>query len=68
MNAVGNSPIDALLTLKQVSSFLGVSTRQVYRLIAEGKIPVLKVGKRSPRVRPSDIEKYLESCTVQHGI
>ena len=68
MNALGNSPIDALLTLDQTSKLLNVSTRQVYRLIAEGKFPVIMVGKRSPRLRPSDIQEYLQSCTTQHGI
>ena len=68
MNALGSSPIDALLTLDQTSKLLNVSTRQVYRLIAEGKFPVIMVGKRSPRLRPSDIQEYLQSCTIQHGI
>jgi excisionase family DNA binding protein len=68
MNSAGNGPLDALLTLEQASILLNVSIRQVYRLIAEGKFPVVMVSKRSPRLRPGDLQQYLESCTVQHGI
>ena len=68
MNALGNNPAETLLTLKEAANLLHVSIRQVYRLIAEGKFPVIKVGKRSPRLRPSDIQQYLQVCTVQHGV
>jgi excisionase family DNA binding protein len=68
MNALQVQPIETLLTLEDVAKVLNISIRQVYRLIAEGKLPVLKVGTRSPRISPSDLRHYLESCTVQYGI
>ena len=58
---------EPMLTLSATAKLLCVSLRQVYRLIAEGKLPVVMVSSRSPRLRPSDLRKYLETCTVQHG-
>ena len=66
MNALGNSPLDALLTLEQVAKRLNVSVRQVYRLIDDGKFPVIMVSKRSPRINPGELQRYLEACTVSH--
>jgi excisionase family DNA binding protein len=63
----GLPPWEPMLTLSATAKFLCVSLRQVYRLIADGKLPVVMVSTRSPRLRPSDLRKYLESCTVQHG-
>jgi excisionase family DNA binding protein len=68
MNPAENNALETLLTLAESSKLLRVSIRQIYRLIAEGKIPVVMVGRRSPRLRPSDLREYLEACTVQHGI
>jgi excisionase family DNA binding protein len=68
MSPIPDYSLAPLLTLSQASKLLNVSIRQIYRLIADGKIPVIMVGKRSPRLRPGDIQHYLESCTIQHGI
>jgi excisionase family DNA binding protein len=67
MNAAGSSPIESLLTFTQASKLLNISIRQVYRLIAEGKFPVVMIGKRSPRIQPSDLRQYLESRTIHYG-
>lgn len=68
MNPAGNSPLETLLTLAESSKLLNISLRQIYRLIAEGKIPVVMVGKRSPRLRPGDLRQYLDACTINHRI
>lgn len=60
-------PLEPMITLSDAAKLLCVSTRQVYRLIHEGKFPVVMVGTRSPRLRPSDLRQYLEHRTVQHG-
>ena len=40
-----NEPIDAaILTLKEVSEYLKVTERTIYRLAASRKIPAFKVG------------------------
>lgn len=67
MNAINSSPIESLLTFTQAAKLLGISVRQFYRVVASGKIPVIMVSKRSPRVHPDALRRYLESCTVQYG-
>ena len=67
MNAPINSPIEALLTLEQAAKLLNISIRQVYRLSREGKIPVIMVSTRSPRINPVALKLYLESQTVNYG-
>ena len=41
-----------VMDVKQVSELLGVSTKTVYKLIREGSLPALKVGRefRIPKV------------------
>jgi excisionase family DNA binding protein len=49
---------DKLLTVKEVAEYLGVSVRQVYRLI-EKKLPSLRVGKYH-RFKASDIDSWIK--------
>lgn len=39
-----------LLTIQQVAKWAKVSTKSIYRWIEEGKIPVVKIGKRTYRI------------------
>ena len=52
----GRSP---LLTVNDVARLLVVSRDSVYRLIRDGHLRPVRVGKRL-RFRPEDIERYLE--------
>ena len=45
-----------LLTVKELASYLGVSIRQIYRLIGNG-MPSLRVGKYH-RFNKDDIDKW----------
>jgi excisionase family DNA binding protein len=49
-----------LLTLPELAAHLRINRATVYRLLQRGElpIPVLRVG-RSPRVRSTDVERYL---------
>lgn len=67
MNAIANAPIESLLTFPQSAKMLGISVRQFYRVVADGRIPVIMVSKRSPRVHPDALRRYLESRTVHPG-
>ena len=49
-----------LLTVKEVASYLGVSIRQIYRLIDNG-MPSLRVGKYH-RFNKDDIDKWTKKC------
>ena len=52
-----------LLTIDQLVERLGTSTRHVRRLIAERRIPYLKVGKLV-RFDPDEINRWLNDSRV----
>jgi excisionase family DNA binding protein len=52
-----------LLTRPQVADALGASVSHVDRLIGGGSLPALKIG-RLVRIRPADVEAFLESCAI----
>ena len=58
-----NTPIAGkLLRVSDVAERLGVSTRQIWRLVATFGLPEpITVGRRSKRWRPADIESYIKS-------
>lgn len=47
-----------LLLVKEVATFMRVSTMTIYRLIKAGELPAIKVGKNY-RLRRFDVEEYL---------
>jgi excisionase family DNA binding protein len=52
-----------LLTVKELASYLGVSIRQIYRLIDKG-MPSLRVGKYH-RFNKDDIDKWMKNARVK---
>lgn len=48
----------AALNVKETAEILRVSTKTVYKLIAEGKLPAVKVGREN-RIAKSELIKYL---------
>lgn len=61
MTTDGNLP--QLLIIDQLVERLGTSTRHVRRLIAERRIPYLKVG-RFVRFDPDEINRWLDDSRV----
>lgn len=57
-NAVNDQTDDrpTFVARRLAASYLGVSERHVYRLIAEGALPAYRVGRRSVRIKVSDLE------------
>ena len=55
---------DRLLTVGEVAATMRVSNMTVYRLIKNGDLPALRVGKNY-RIRESDVEVYLSDRSVQ---
>jgi excisionase family DNA binding protein len=53
-------PGDPLLTVKEVAQFLRCSTRTVQRLIKNGELQAVPVG-RLVRVRPAALKALIES-------
>jgi excisionase family DNA binding protein len=52
-----------LLTVSEVADMFRVSSMTVYRLIRNGELPAVRVG-RSYRVREDDLQAYLEAQVV----
>jgi excisionase family DNA binding protein len=55
-----------LLTVNEVADLLRVSRMTVYRLIHEGEVPALRVG-RSFRLREDDVDSYLTQRYTEAG-
>ena len=52
-----------LLTVREVADTMRVSTMTVYRLIRDGELPAIRVGKHF-RLRVVDVDRFLSSRTV----
>jgi excisionase family DNA binding protein len=57
-----------LLTVREVAGLLRVSQNCVYELVAKGKVAAYRVGagRGTIRIRPEDVESYLQSCRVEN--
>ncbi|MCP4963596.1 MAG: helix-turn-helix domain-containing protein [Actinomycetia bacterium] len=53
----------SLLSIEQLPDWLGVTDRFIRRLVAERRIPFLKIGKFI-RFDPTEIEAWLDSQRV----
>jgi len=54
------APRRTLLTAAEVAEILHVSTRSVRRLIKDGKLPIVRVGRRAVRIRPEAVETLID--------
>ena len=59
--------LEPLLAFGDAARSLGISLRQFRRLVDGGRIAFVKVSARSPRVRPSELRRYLEASTVRYS-
>jgi len=57
-------PLPHLLSTEELASRLGVTPRHIRRLVAERRIPFLKVG-RFMRFDPSDVARWLDQTRRQ---
>jgi excisionase family DNA binding protein len=55
-----------LLTVNEVADFLRVSRMTVYRLIKDGEMAAVRVG-RSYRLREDDVDTYLSDRYTEAG-
>lgn len=55
-----------LMTVAEVASVMRVSKMTVYRLVHNGDLPAVRVG-RSFRVTEEDVNEYLRSSFFQTG-
>lgn len=56
----------SFLTIAEVASMMRVSKMTVYRLVHNGDLPALRVG-RSFRVREKDVDVYLQRSYFDAG-
>ena len=61
---MGRQAGDRLLTVAEVAATMRVSNMTVYRLIKNGDLPALRVGKNY-RIRESDVDVFLSDRSVQ---
>jgi excisionase family DNA binding protein len=59
--------VEALLTFAEAARVLGISLRQFRRLVDGGRVAFVKVSERTPRVRPSDLQRFLEASAVKYS-
>lgn len=57
---------DNIMTIKEVAEYLKIREKTAYRLVAEGKIPGVKVGG-SWRFRRSEIETWIDEQREGRG-
>jgi len=57
-----------LIRLRQAAVLLNVSLRHVRRLIDDGKLPVVMIGSRCPRIRLSELLAYVNGATEVRSI
>lgn len=50
-----------MLTVPQIAQELAVSRMTVYRLVHDGELPALRIG-RSIRIRRHDLNTYIEEA------
>ena len=61
---MGRQAGDRLLTVAEVAGTMRISNMTVYRLIKNGDLPALRVGKNY-RIRESDVDVFLSDRSVQ---
>jgi excisionase family DNA binding protein len=55
---------DQFYTVKTLAEKLSVKPLTIYRLIANGKLPAMKIG-RSIRFDPADIDAFLQTVRIK---
>jgi excisionase family DNA binding protein len=59
--------MESLCTFGEAAKVLGISLRQFRRLVDGGKIAFVQVSERSPRIRPSELQRFLAASVVKYS-
>ena len=62
----GDLPESKFLTVAEVAAMMRVSKMTVYRLVHNGELPAVRVG-RSFRVQEKDVDEYLRKSFYSAG-
>jgi excisionase family DNA binding protein len=57
-----DGPVENLLSLEEACEALNVSRQLIYRLVASGQLPIVKLGDRT-LFRPSDLNHLITRST-----
>jgi excisionase family DNA binding protein len=60
----GLTVAEQLLTVSQVAEWLGRHPKTIYKLTETNQLPFVRLGTKSIRFRPTDIERYIAGSTV----
>ena len=55
---------EELLTVEEAADWLAISKPTLWRMIRRGEIPVVKIARRTIRIKLTDVENYIEK---NHG-
>lgn len=59
------TPQTELLTVAQVATRLSISQRAVWAMIADGRLPAIRLGSRATRVAADEVEKLIEAARAR---
>ena len=66
-NAGDAGAVETLLNFADAARVLGISLRQFRRLVDGGRVAFVKVSERTPRIRPSELRRFLEASAVKYS-
>ncbi len=58
--SIEEKTLPRLLNAQEVAAALNMGLSTVYMLVERGELPSIRIG-RSVRIRPEDLEKFIES-------
>lgn len=53
-----------LMTVAQTAAYMKLSEKTIRRMIKHGQLPASRVGDRSLRIRPDDVERYVSDTSI----
>jgi len=66
-NAGEAGAVEALLNFAEAARVLGISLRQFRRLVDGGRVAFVKVSERTPRIRPSELQRFLDASAIKYS-
>jgi excisionase family DNA binding protein len=55
-----NEPLERLLSTREAANILGIHVQTVRQYIRRGELPAVKISPRLYKIRPEDLEKFIE--------
>ena len=55
-----NEPLEKLLSTQEAADILGVHVQTVRQYIKRGELPAVKISPRLYKIRPEDLERFIE--------